>query len=321
MARELSGVAARRRGDTSIGSFNEHSIEHSAETRGAPGVLHLPARFHGRAQFEVDLADTVETFSAALRQVARPESVTAEAVQTYCREQAIDDERMVHALLKEAFHVISREVLVERLIHAVERGLAVTPRARGGEEGEVVASELVPSGRGRTFTDHYRGTVFREGESMIVRLALGSTLEPPLAFAPGQRVRARAHQAIPVTGTLRVEGSFRSVDGSPPAQIRVHWRVRKSADTLDTRAIHSLAAPLEEVVACVGAGVLARFAEAIPDHLASLARADRGPAFVHVERLLRFGRVTQKTRAYLLYWQRLRDYLLWRVRAEMRGTR
>lgn len=317
MVREMSGVVARRPIDTSIGSSIEHSVQHSSGARGVPGALTLPARFQGRAQFEVDVAETVETFSAALRQVARPESVTAAAVQTYCREQGMADERMEHALLKEAFHVISREVLVERLTHAVERGLGGSARARGGEEIHAKASEIVPSGRGRTFTDHYRGMVFREGESMIVRLALGSTLEPPLAFAPDHSVRARAHRAIPVGGTLRVEGSFRPIE-SGSARIRVHWRVRKGADALDTRAIQSLASPLEDVVACVGAGALARFAEAIPDHLASLARADRGPAFVHLERLLRLGRVTEKTRAYLLFWRRLRDYLLWRARAEMR---
>jgi hypothetical protein len=322
MTRELSGAASQRPIDTSIGSliqhFGERSAEHAPAARGAPGALALPARFHGRAQFEVDVADTVETFSVALRQVARPESVTAADVQTYCHEQGIADERMEHAVLREAFHVISREVLVERLTHAVERGLAVPPRAHGGAEIDVEASQIVPSGRGRTFTDRYRGTVFHQDELTIVRLALGSTLEPPLAFASGQSVRARAHQAIPVSGTLRVEGSFAPVESGLPAQIRVHWRVRKGADVLDTRAIHMLAAPLEDVVACVGAGALARFAEAIPDHLASLARADRGPAFVHLERLLRLGRVTEKTRAYLLFWQRLRDYLLWRVRGQMR---
>jgi hypothetical protein len=322
MARELSGAAAQRPvepsiGEPSIGSLFEKFALRSGAARGAPGALELPARFHGHAEFEVDVADTVETFSAALRQVARPESVTAAGVQAYCHEQGIADERMEHAVLREAFRVISREVLVDRLTHAVERGLVVTARARGEEIGGE-ASESVPSGRGRTLTDRYLGTVFRQGESTIVRLALGFTLEPPLAFAPGQSVRARAHQPIPVGGTLRVEGTFAPIAGGPPAQIRVHWRVRKGADALDTRAIHSLTAPIEEAVACVGAGALARFAEAIPGHLAGLARADRGPAFVHFERVLRLGRVTEKTRAYLLFWQRLRDYLLWRVRGQMR---
>jgi hypothetical protein len=318
MVRAMSDMATRRHSNMFLGHSIADSVEHSTAARGVPGALELPARFRGRARFDLDLADTVGTFSAALRQVARPTCVTAASVQTYCHEQGIADERMEHALLRESFQVISREVLVERLTHAVERGLSVTGRARAGEAIDAATSEIVPSGRGCTFTDHYRGAVFRDGESMIVRLALGSTLEPALAFAPGRSVRARAHHAIPVSGTLRVEGSFTPRAGSPPAQIRVHWRVRQGADALDTRAIHSLAAPLEQVVACVGAGALARFAEAIPGHLATLARADRGPAFVHLERLLRLGRVTEKTRAYLLFWQRLRDYLLWRVRGEMR---
>jgi hypothetical protein len=316
MVRVMSGTATGRHLDAFPGHSIANSTAPSVATRSAPEALALPARFRGRAWFDVDLADTIETFSSALRRAARPETVTATAVQVYCRERGIADERMERALLREAFHVISREVLIERLVHAAERGLSGAGRTRGeGLDGET--SELVPRGRGRTFTDHYRGTVFREGESMIVRLALGATLESPLAFAPGQQVRARARHAIPVSGTLRVEGSLTPPAGCPPAQIRVHWRVSKGADALDTRAIQSLASPLEQVVACVGAGALARFAEAIPAHLATLARADRGPTFVQIERLLRLGRVSEKTRAYLLFWQRLRDYLLWRVHAEM----
>lgn len=316
MVRVMSGTATRRHLDAFPGHSIADSTEPSSTTQRAPEALALPARFRGRAWFDVDVADAIATFSSALQQAARPESVTAAAVQAYCRERGIADERMERALLRESFHVLSREVLVERLVHAAERGLSGAGRVRG-EELDAEASEIVPRGRGRTFADHYRGAVFREGESTIVRLALGATLEPPLAFAPGQHVRARARQAIPVSGTLRVEGSITPGAGSPPAQIRVHWRVRRGADALDTRAIQSLASPLEQVVACVGAGALARFAEAIPAHLATLARADRGPAFVQVERVLRLGRFSEKTRAYLLFWQRLRDYLLWRARAEM----
>jgi hypothetical protein len=279
------------------------------------GTLALPVRFHGRAHFEVEVADAVAIFAGALRRAARPESVTPLEVQTYCHEQGIADRRMEHAVLREAFRVVSREVLVERLTHAVERRLSAANR----EEIDVEAHESGPRARGATFTDRYRGLVFREDGSTIVRLALGSTLEPALALRPGQTVRARAYHAIPVSGRLRLEGSFTSIEGhGPPARMRVHWRIQRGADALDTRAIHSLASPLEEVVACVGAGALARFAEAIPAHLATLARSDRGPAFVHLERLLRLGRVTRKTRAYLLFWQHLRDYLLWRVRTDMR---
>lgn len=313
MMREMSGLAARRRTEP----FLADSIGRSLVAQGVAGAPELPARFHGRAEFEVDVADAIATFAAVLREVARPEAVTAAAVEAYCHEQGLGDERMERAVLREAFQVVSREVLIERLAQAAERGLSGPARSRGAEI-DVEAGESAPFGKGRTFTDRYRGTVAREGELMIVRLALGQTLEPPLAFAPGRRLRARAQRAIPVSGTLRVEGWFAPFSNGRPAQIRVHWRVRKGADALDTRALHGLGSPLEETFACVGAGALARFAEAIPEHLATLARADRGPVFVHLERLLRLGRVTEKTRAYVLFWQRLRDYLLWRAHAEMR---
>lgn len=304
MARYNPGIAARPGRERPI-----------PDIQGAQGPLELPVRFHGHAHFTVEVGETVETFGAALRQVARPEIVTATDVQAYCQEHDIADERMELAVLREAFRVVSREVLLERLVDTVLRRLT----AGGSEEIDLEGAHSAPIARGSSFTDRYRGMVFREADAVVLRLSLGSTLEPPLAFTSGRLVRARARHAIPVSGTLRLEGSFTPLQGQRgPAQMRVHWRVGKGADVLDTRAIHALASPLEEVVACVGAGALARFAEAIPDHLATLARADRGPAFVHVERLFRLGRVTEKTRAYLLFWQRLRDYLLWRVRAEIR---
>ncbi len=304
MARYNPGIAARFGLERPI-----------PDIQGAQGLLELPVRFQGRAHFTVEVGETVETFAAALRDVARPEIVTAVDVQAYCHEHGIADERMEHAVLREAFRVVSREVLVTRLVDAVERRLT----SGGGDESDVDGAHSAPIAKGSTFIDSYRGMVFREADTVILRLSLGSTLEPPLAFTSGHLVRARARRVIPVSGTLRLEGSFTPIQGHRgPAQMRVHWRVGKGADALDTRAIHALTSPLEQVVACVGAGALARFAEAIPDHLAALARADRGPAFVHVERLFRLGRVTEKTRAYLLFWQRLRDYLLWRVRAEIR---
>lgn len=48
-------------------------------------------------------------------------------------------------------------------------------------------------------------------------------------------------------------------------------------------------------------------------HLAGLMKSGSEPAFLNLERWLLLGRLSQSTRVYLLYWQRLRDYLLWSV--------
>lgn len=287
-------------------------------TAAAPGprpVMELPVRFHGRACFALDVDDAVLALEAALRGVARPEALSEAIVQQYCHERGIADARMEHAVLREAFRVVSREVLVERLVSAAGRRLAVAGSEVIGVESRDGGARL----RGSILVDEYRGEALREGASTILRMSLGSSMEPPLAIAPGRpgrAVRARARWAIPVSGLLRLEGWFTPLHGhAAPAQVRVHWRVRRGADRLATRAITSLLSPLDDIVACVGAGALARFAEAVPAHLAALARTDRGPAFARVERIFRLGRVSEQTRAHQLFWRRLRDHLLWRVSA------
>ncbi|WP_428269657.1 hypothetical protein [Haliangium sp.] len=296
------------------------AVPYTAERRDRPATpdrpsLALPVRFQGRACFAIDPEDAIQVLDAALRRVARPEAVTTDEVGRYCRIRGIADERMEYALLRQAVDVVSREVLLERLVSAADRRLAATAEAEIDIEG---LRDRATGARGGTLVDSYRGTVYREDRSVIMRLSLGSSLEPPLTVTPGQNLRPRASRAVPVSGTLRIEGSFQPLgEGRVPARMRVHWRVQRGAASLNTGAIASLSAPLQDVVACVGAGALARFGEVLPGHLAALARADRGPAFVHVERFFRFGWVSEKTRAYLLCWQRLRDYLLWRAQLDI----
>ncbi|ACY18929.1 hypothetical protein [Haliangium ochraceum] len=276
--------------------------------------IELPVRFQGRVSFELDVADTVQAFEAALMRACRSETLTRESVEAYCRDRDIADERMEHAVLKEALRVVSRDVLVERLVATTSRRLAAS-----GQEFAPRAAALSPfSVRGSTFVDSFRGTAFREGASVILRVALGTSIESPVTIGASQTMRARARQPIPVSGSLRIEGDFKPLHGpGRPAQVRVHWSVRKGADTLDTSAIQDLGGPLESIVGCVGAGALSRLADAVPEHLAALAQTERGPAFIHVERIFRFGRVTEKTRAYLLFWQRLRGYLLWHAQQRL----
>lgn len=294
------------------------SLHREPGTTATPGprrVMELPVRFHGRAYYALDTEEAVQVLEAALRGAARPEALTAAIVQQYCHEQGIADARMEHAVLREAFRVVSREVLMQRLVSAAGRRLAAT----AAEEICVESRDGGARPRGSTLADEYRGVALREGRSTILRMSLGSSMELPLAISPGchgRALRARARRPIPVSGSLRLEGWFAPLHGhASPAQVRVHWRVRRGADWLATRAITPMLSPLDDIVACVGAGALARFAEAVPDHLTALARTDRGPAFVRVERILRLGRVSEQTRAYELFWRRLRDHLLWRVRA------
>jgi hypothetical protein len=46
-------------------------------------------------------------------------------------------------------------------------------------------------------------------------------------------------------------------------------------------------------------------------YLATLLQSGSSPAFLGLERVVRLGRLSQQRRVYLLYWRRLRDYLLW----------
>ena len=99
---------------------------------------------------------------------------------------------------------------------------------------------------------------------------------------------------------------------------KLHWRFERvllleafkivNADDLIRRLMSDLRRRLRggtDRVAMVGEPSLA--------YLATLLDSGNSPIFLGLERLVRFGRLSQQTRVYVLYWQRLRDYLLWRV--------
>ncbi len=99
---------------------------------------------------------------------------------------------------------------------------------------------------------------------------------------------------------------------------RVHWRFERvllleafksvNADDLIRRLMSDLRRRLRG-----GAHRVALVGEPSLAYLASLLDSGSAPIFLGLERLIRFGRLSQQTRVYVLYWQRLRDYLLWRV--------
>ncbi len=274
----------------------------------------LPLRFSGRARFTLDAAAATQRVEAALRRAAHPDRLTAEDVWRYCRAREVAEPRMQLAILREAFRVISREVMIERMASAANRQLT----ASTAEETALDRWQAwPPSSRGGALSSRFRGNLYREDRSLILRLAVGNSIEPPLTLGPNPTLRARAAHAVTIGGVLAIDGKVEALhDARTPTQIRMSWRVQSGADSVSVAAIAartSLSGPLPNLLACIGAGALDRFATATPEHLAGLARTDRGPAFVRVERLFRLGRVTEKTRAYELFWQRLRDYLSWRV--------
>ncbi len=271
-----------------------------------------PIRFGGQVRFAIDANEAAQVFETALRRAARPETMSLEQVQAYSAACGGIDHRMELAVLKEGFNVVSREVLINHLVRTVHdrlsdnahRQVTIEAARNGGKEH-----------RGGSLTSSYRGVVLREGNAPTVRFSLGSLIEPPIALTAPNARALKAKRAIPVSGVLCAEGAFQPQFGDRQAvDVHVHWRVRRHDDRLNTQSWAHLESPLDETLHCLGTAALSRLAEVMPTYLASLVHGDRGPVFVHVERLFRLGRVTKTTRIYLFYWRRLRDFLLWNVR-------
>lgn len=270
----------------------------------------IPARFAGRVCFALDVEQTMDALDIALRRAARREAMSEDAVRQHCQRRGTQDHHMEWAVLREAFGVVSRELLIERLVAAARRRL--TASVHQEIELDALAAGAQP-GHGGVLVGAYRGTVTAQDNRLTVRCSVGSAIEPPLVIPYGEPQPARAAAIpLPVGGTLSIEGSFASSrPGEAPVQVRVHQRV--AADGSHVRGWSPLASPLEDIVGHITTVSLSRIAAVLPGHLAALAHSERGPAFVQVERILRLGRMSKKSRIYLLYWQRLRDYMLWRV--------
>lgn len=313
MSRNDSGIAVESQAGRATG-------EATLQSGGVGAAASIPARFAGRVRLVLDIDDGMDALELALRRAARPEELTEEAVRQLCHARGTPDYLMEWAVLREGFHVVSRELLIEHLVATARRRLA------GSIHDEVEVDALATGGRidrGGTLVGTYRGTVSVERDGLTVRCSLGAAMAPSLAIDGAQPVpatprllpaRPGGRQQIPVSGSLAIDGSFVSRQrGQAPVQARVQWRVQGEAGVSCVGPWSPLAPPLEEIIGYIGSVALARFAEALPQHLAALAQTDRGPTLILIERLLRLGRVSQKSRVYLLYWQRLRDFLLWHV--------
>lgn len=128
----------------------------------------------------------------------------------------------------------------------------------------------------------------------------------------------RVDGACNVSGTLSLCGSLSlPADGADGNDYRVetNWHVvRGEARSAFTERASSLfAEPLASAVGIVAGRALADVDRALPLVERAALQNPSTPVFARLERLLRMGRLTHESRVLLLYWKRLRDYLIWDV--------
>jgi hypothetical protein len=237
----------------------------------------------------VDRVALGERVANELRAAARPARVTEERVRAYCDDRGMPHHRFELALLAEAFKVVSTEQLIERLRNdLIERmpTLLTSPYACSAE--------------------------LRDGKLL---LKVGAARAEPKYVIVGDQP---AWEVLPgystMDGALSVVG--RLDDGSERvSRIDAGWAVTSGTTcaALGRHAGAYFAPPVQALVGCVAGDALSRFSRALPAEMAAVLTDSREPTFVNVERLLRLGRLTHSTRVYLLYWKRLRDYLIWSV--------
>lgn len=253
--------------------------------------LRFPLRFSGHARMQVDRAALGDRIEGELRAAAHPSRVTAERVRAFCDDRAMPHHRFEHALLTEAFKVVSVAELIGRLrADLVERMpmLLTTPYACSAE--------------------------LRDGKLL---LKVGAARAEPKYVIVGARP---AWEVLPgystMDGSLSVVGRLED-GGDRVSNIDTRWTVASGTTcaALGRQAGAYFAPPVQALVGCVAGDALSRFSRALPSEMAAVLTDSREPTFVNVERLLRLGRLTHATRVYLLYWKRLRDYLIWAVTA------
>lgn len=251
--------------------------------------LRFPLRFTGHARMAVDRLALGERIAGELRIAAQPRRVTEERVRAYCVDRGIARHRFEQALLGEAFKVVSATELIERLrADLVERmpTLLTSPYACSAE--------------------------LRDGKLL---LKVGAARSEPKYVIVGDQP---AWEVLPgystVSGSLSVLGQLDDGTGRS-SRIDAGWSVASGTTcaALGRQAGAYFARPVQALVGCVAGDALSRFNRALPTEIAAVLDDSREPTFVNVERLLRLGRLTHSTRVYLLYWKRLRDYLIWSV--------
>jgi len=121
-----------------------------------------------------------------------------------------------------------------------------------------------------------------------------------------------------VSGTLALSGSLSLPDRARRAddyEVETNWHVVRgeARSAFAERASSLFVEPVASAVGIVAVRALADVDRALPLLERAALQNPSTPVFAKVERLLRVGILTHRTRVMLLYWKRLRDYLIWDV--------
>ncbi len=259
----------------------------TTETRSDGG---FPLRFHGRARLVLDRDALIARVREELQRAARPDLLDEDRVRAYCADRGIAHHRFESALLSEAFKVVSSDRLIDRLTDDL--------RAR------------MPA----ALESAYRCSAERRDGVLVLRLGASDYGEPRYVIVGEEPEWAVIPGFASVHGTLSLDGSLARADAQPLA-VTAAWRVAPGATcaSFGRNAGSCFAPQVRVLVGCLAGDALSRFSRALPGTIAGVLGDSREPTFVNVERLLRLGRLTHSTRVYLLYWKRLRDYLIWSV--------
>jgi len=232
-------------------------------------------RVAGGACFRVDAADVAAQLDARLWAAARVDTISEEKVSEYCEARGLLHKRLELAVLREAETIVSPAHVIDRLVQDVAQYL------RRGSNGEV---SLVLNDSHLSRDDDGAGN----GRCTVSgTLSLSGTLTLP-------NVEARDN------GQYRVETNWHVVRG----ELRGSFIERAGSLFVE---------PLASAVGVVADRALADVDRALPLVVRAALQNPSTPVFAKVERLLRVGRLTHQTRVTLLYWKRLRDYLIWDV--------
>ncbi len=230
-------------------------------------------RVSARARFKVDPADAVEQLEGQLWAAARLDTITEDKVAEYCDARGLMHKRLEHAVLREANTIVAPGKVIDRLLGDFDQYL----RRPGNGEISLLLSD-----------SHIAG---------------GDTDAGGPCTASG---------TLSLSGTITLpQGGARSAD----YRVETNWHVVRGeprSSFLD-RASSLFVEPLASAVGIVASRALADVDRALPLVIRGALQNPSEPAFAKVERLLRVGRLTHQTRVTLLYWKRLRDYLIWDV--------
>ena len=230
----------------------------------------------GRAVFAWDARDAADVTLHALRRACDPSHLTDERLADYCEQSGKPSSRFERAVLREALGLISADDLAERLARAMPR------RARRDSLGVRI-----------------RGRVTERGGCVIARVRSAS-VERELVLRPGEPPPLIATSAVP--GVLVVDATVRAADRTRPAVAA--WKVT-GGEPLGFVA--DATAPADALTALAGQVALSRLAEALAWRLRALLDRRCQPP------LAALGRSPRPIRTYLLYWRRLRDFVVWRA--------